>query len=58
MAVEAWDDDRNSITDSAGELVCVKPFPCMPIYFWNDPEGKKYRDAYFHLFKGVWVLWR
>ena len=37
-----------------GELVCTAPFPSMPVGFWNDPDGAKYRDAYFARFPGVW----
>lgn len=55
MAIESWDDSGNAIFDSPGDLVCVKPFPVMPVYFWNDPDGSKYRNAYFNTFKGVWA---
>lgn len=41
-------------TDDAGELVCLTPFPCMPVAFWNDPDGARYRAAYFETFPGVW----
>jgi acetoacetyl-CoA synthetase len=54
MAVEIWDDDGKPITDQQGELVCTKPFPSMPIGFWNDPDGAKYRAAYFEHFPGIW----
>ncbi|MCH8286211.1 acetoacetate--CoA ligase, partial [candidate division KSB1 bacterium] len=54
MKVEAFDDDGNSLIDEKGELVCTKPFPSMPVYFWNDPGNKKYRSAYFDHFPGVW----
>jgi acetoacetyl-CoA synthetase len=37
-----------------GELVCEAPAPCMPLYFWNDPGGEKYREAYFNVYPGVW----
>ena len=47
MAVEAWDDDEKPVIGAKGELVCTRPFPSMPIYFWNDPDGQKYRQAYF-----------
>jgi acetoacetyl-CoA synthetase len=55
MAVEVWDPDtgRRSVGD-AGELVCTKPFPSMPVAFWNDPGGSKYFNAYFATFDGVW----
>ncbi|RMX58454.1 hypothetical protein pdam_00023779 [Pocillopora damicornis] len=48
MAVESWNDDGEAVYDQSGELVCTKPFPCMPIYFWNDPQGLKYKKAYFN----------
>jgi acetoacetyl-CoA synthetase len=54
MAVDVFDEEGNSITGQPGELVCTKPFPSMPIAFWNDPDGSKYRDAYFNHFPGVW----
>ena len=49
-----WDDQGQSIRGEKGELVCTRPFPCMPIGFWNDPNGKKYQAAYFERFPGVW----
>jgi len=54
MKVEAFDDDGNSLFDKKGELVCTKPFPSMPIYFWNDPDNNNYLSAYFDHFPGVW----
>ncbi len=54
MAVEVWDDDGRPIEGEKGELVCTRPFPVMPIGFWNDPDGEKYRAAYFERFPGVW----
>ena len=54
MAVEIWDEDGKPVTDQQGELVCTKPFPSMPIGFWNDPDGVKYRTAYFEHFPGIW----
>ncbi len=54
MKVEAFDENGRSVVDTEGELVCTAPFPSMPIYFWNDPEGKKYRSAYFNVYPGVW----
>ncbi|HEV2331963.1 MAG TPA: acetoacetate--CoA ligase [Gammaproteobacteria bacterium] len=54
MAVEIWDEDGHSLRGEPGELVCVKPFPSMPVYFWNDAEGKKYHEAYFERFENVW----
>jgi acetoacetyl-CoA synthetase len=54
MKVEVWDEDGNSVTGEKGELVCTAPFPSMPVGFWNDPDGAKYRAAYFERFPGVW----
>jgi len=49
-----FDDDGKSVIASKGELVCVSPFPSMPIYFWNDTSGAKYHAAYFERFPGIW----
>ena len=54
MAVDVFDEEGNSVTDTPGELVCTKPFPSMPIMFWNDPDGKKYQEAYFDYYPNVW----
>lgn len=54
MAVEVWDDDGRPLTRGKGELVCVKPFPSMPLGFWQDERGARYRAAYFERFPGVW----
>lgn len=54
MAVEIWDEDGMPMPTGKGELVCTKPFPSMPVGFWNDPDGAKYRAAYFERFPGVW----
>ena len=54
MAVETFDDSGNSITGQKGELVCTKPFPCMPVMFWNDPGNRKYQSAYFERFPNIW----
>ncbi|MCF6126826.1 acetoacetate--CoA ligase [Mesorhizobium sp. M7A.F.Ca.CA.001.07.2.1] len=54
LAVDVWDDDGRPVRQEKGELVCTKAFPAMPIGFWNDPEGKKYRAAYFERFDNVW----
>ncbi|KAL5265159.1 hypothetical protein ACHWQZ_G006042 [Mnemiopsis leidyi] len=54
MAVFAYDHNGKELYDSDGELVCTKPFPSMPIYFGNDPDGAKYRKAYFDKYDGVW----
>ena len=54
MASEVWNDDGESVRGEKGELVCVRPFPSMPIKFWNDPDGKKYHGAYFERFDNIW----
>ena len=48
------DETGNSITGIQGELCCTAPFPSMPVKFWNDPDGNKYRAAYFEHFPGIW----
>ena len=55
MAVEVWNDDGKPVLQEKGELVCSKSFPCMPIGFWNDPDGSKYHSAYFENWPGVWA---
>jgi acetoacetyl-CoA synthetase len=54
MNVRAFDEDGNSVVGKKGELVCLSPFPSMPIYFWNDESGEKYHNAYFNVYPGVW----
>jgi len=54
MAVDIYDDDARPIRGERGELVCTAPFPSMPLGFWNDPDGARYRAAYFERFPGVW----
>ena len=54
MKVEAFDEEGKSVVQKKGELVCAEPFPSMPIYFWNDPDNKKYQNAYFNKYTGVW----
>ena len=54
MAVEVFDDAGRPVRGQPGELVCTKPFPSMPIAFWNDPDGAKYRAAYFAHFPDAW----
>ena len=54
MAADVFDDDGNAVIGEKGELVCTKPFPSMPVGFWNDPDGKRYHDAYFDRFDNVW----
>lgn len=54
MDVDSFDDFGKSVTGQQGELVCKTAFPSMPIYFWNDPDGKKYHHAYFDVFDNIW----
>ena len=54
MAVDVFDESGKPLAAGKGELVCKKPFTSMPIAFWNDPDGAKYRAAYFERFAGVW----
>jgi acetoacetyl-CoA synthetase len=54
MAVDVFDDRGRPVRLVPGELVCTRPFPSMPIAFWDDPEGAKYRAAYFEHTPGVW----
>ncbi|MBO0767882.1 MAG: acetoacetate--CoA ligase, partial [Solirubrobacterales bacterium] len=53
-AIEAWDEDGNSLVGEMGELVITKPMPSMPVGFWGDPDGERYRESYFSMFPGVW----
>ena len=54
MRTEVYDDDGRPVRGQQGELVCSAPFPSMPVGFWNDPDGARYRAAYFERFPGVW----
>jgi acetoacetyl-CoA synthetase len=54
MKVQAFDENGKPVINRQGELVCSAPFPSMPIYFWNDPDNAKYRDAYFDVYPNVW----
>lgn len=54
LAVDVFDDNGKSIRNEKGELVCTAPFPSMPIGFWNDPDGSRYKDAYFNRFDNIW----
>ena len=53
-AVEAWDEDGKPLIDAVGELVVTKPMPSMPVFFWGDPDGSRYRESYFEFFPGAW----
>ncbi len=54
MAVDVWSEEGKPVQQERGELVCTKPFPSMPVMFWNDPEGTKYKAAYFDRFPNIW----
>ena len=54
MQVEIWNDQGKAVTNEKGELVCTKPFPSMPIYFWNDHDKSKYHKAYFESYENIW----
>ncbi|HEY2162727.1 MAG TPA: acetoacetate--CoA ligase, partial [Gemmatimonadaceae bacterium] len=54
MRVEIFDENGKSIVGTPGELVCTAPFPSMPVEFWDDPDGAKYRAAYFEHYPNVW----
>lgn len=54
MKVKAYDENGRHVFDRQGELVCEAPAPPMPLYFWNDPDGQKYREAYFSVYPNVW----
>jgi acetoacetyl-CoA synthetase len=55
MSVDVRDENGRPVREQKGELVCTKPFPSMPLGFWNDPDGRKYHSAYFERFPGVWT---
>jgi acetoacetyl-CoA synthetase len=52
--VQAFDEDGNALVGEVGELVITQPMPSMPLYFWNDPDGERLREAYFEMYPGVW----
>ncbi|PQP26952.1 acetoacetate--CoA ligase [Rhodococcus opacus] len=54
VAVDAFDESGQPVRGEVGELVVTAPMPSMPVSFWNDPDGKRYREAYFDVFPGVW----
>ncbi|MBA3263970.1 MAG: acetoacetate--CoA ligase [Thermoleophilaceae bacterium] len=53
-SVEAWDENGRPLVGEMGELVITKPMPSMPLFFWNDPDGERYRESYFDTYPGVW----
>jgi acetoacetyl-CoA synthetase len=54
MDVHVWDDEGRELVDEVGELVVTSPFPSMPLEFWNDPDGARYRASYFERYPGAW----
>ena len=52
--VESYDEDGRPVVGQVGELVVTEPLPSMPLFFWNDPDGERYRDSYFSTWPGVW----
>jgi acetoacetyl-CoA synthetase len=54
MKVFSYDESGQPVINRQGELVCTAPFPSMPIYFWDDPDGRKYHRAYFDVYPGIW----
>lgn len=54
MAVDVFDEDGTPTKENSGELVCTKPFPCMPVAFWDDEDGSRYKSAYFERFDNIW----
>ncbi|MCJ7655580.1 MAG: acetoacetate--CoA ligase [Dehalococcoidia bacterium] len=54
MKINCYNDKGKPVLDQLGELVCEAPAPSMPLYFWNDPDGKRYKDAYFSVYPKVW----
>ncbi|HZL55319.1 MAG TPA: acetoacetate--CoA ligase, partial [Solirubrobacteraceae bacterium] len=53
-AVEAWDEQGESLVDEVGELVITEPMPSMPLFLWNDPGGERLRESYFAMYPGIW----
>lgn len=54
VALDAWDEEGRSVRDGLGELVVTRPMPSMPLRFWNDKSGDRYRDSYFAMYPGTW----
>jgi acetoacetyl-CoA synthetase len=54
VAAAAWNEDGEPVIGELGELVVTEPMPTMPLYFWNDPDGSRYREAYFEPWPGIW----
>ncbi|MBZ0101840.1 MAG: acetoacetate--CoA ligase [Thermoanaerobaculia bacterium] len=54
VAAYAFNEQGQAVVDEVGELVITQPMPSMPLYFWNDPDGRRYRESYFEMYPGVW----
>lgn len=54
VTMDAWDETGHPVRGEVGEMVVTRPMPSMPLFFWNDPTGERYRDAYFDVYPGVW----
>lgn len=54
MAIQCFDESGSPVLDDQGEMVCTKPFPCQPVFFWGDTDGLQYKKAYFERFDNVW----
>src|SRR3546814_9312973 len=52
--MEEYDEEGRSLNNEVGEMVVTTPLPCMPVYFWNDPDYRRYRESYFGYYPGVW----
>ncbi|HEY2635996.1 MAG TPA: AMP-binding protein, partial [Solirubrobacteraceae bacterium] len=52
--VEAWNEEGESVVEEVGELVIAEPMPSMPLFFWGDQNGERYRESYFDMFPGIW----
>ncbi|MBF0674205.1 acetoacetate--CoA ligase [Pseudomonas sp.] len=55
MAVEVWNEQGQHVIGEKGELVCTRHFPSMPVGFWNDPQGSRFKSAYFETYPGIWA---
>src|SRR5690606_19398027 len=55
MAVEVWNEQGQRVIGQKGELVCTRHFPSMPVGFWNDPQGSRFKSAYFETYPGIWA---